>query len=83
MLALGHDWSSATPADLADVRVFLLGLRKSLLVEGELDRDHLGSLYAAMASAGISATTIRKSVRCAERRGCDHHAQLLHTRAGS
>ena len=50
MLALGHDWSSATPADLAEVRAFLLGLRKSLLVEGELDRDHLGSLYAAMAS---------------------------------
>ena len=34
MLALGHDWSSATPADLADVRAYLLGLRKSLVVEG-------------------------------------------------
>ncbi len=50
MLALGHDWSSATPAELAEVRAFLLGLRKSLRVEGTIDRDHLGSLYAAMAS---------------------------------
>jgi spermidine/putrescine-binding protein len=51
MLALGHSWSSATVNDLADVRVFLLGLRKSLVVDGTLDRDGLGEMFAVMALA--------------------------------
>lgn len=51
MLALGHKWSSATAADLLDARAFLLGLRKSLVVDGSLDRDDLGAMFAVMALA--------------------------------
>ena len=50
MLALGHDWSSASAADLAEARTFLLGLRKALVVAGTVDRDSLGALAAVMAS---------------------------------
>lgn len=51
MLALGHSWSSSTLADMAEARAFLLGLRKSLLVQGSIDRSRIGNLFAVMASS--------------------------------
>jgi spermidine/putrescine-binding protein len=41
LLATGHSWSSTSSSDLEDAHRLLAGLRKSLVVEGKLDRTKL------------------------------------------
>lgn len=41
LLATGHAWSSTSSSDLEDARALLIGVRRSLAVEGKLDRTRL------------------------------------------
>lgn len=52
LVATGHDWNSTTTTDLDDARSLLLSVRTSILVEGGVDRGHLGNRLAVL-STGI------------------------------
>jgi spermidine/putrescine-binding protein len=52
LLATGHPWSSASASDLEDARKLLAGVRRSLVVEGQLDRTKLGRHRAAALCTG-------------------------------